>query len=404
MPWLRTGDNAATHPRYLALFELPDVDAAARIATFGFVSLCATLSAAHMKDYLVSYGVAASVGHGAEALLLDIAVRAGLMEEVTIDGTQMWKIVDDPDFIHMRTKEEIEWERQRKNDNSRPDLTIPVRLRDGDACRYCARIVRFEPGARKGAYVGTYDHRQPKHGATVDTLVVACTACNAGRKDDPLADQRYPLLPPPPKPYYSPHTRKWLREHEWARDNGYSITSRRGRTIPPGTVPDDRKHLLDERQRPATQADTATTATRQPAGHRDTTERTDSQSENAPEHHTTTATSHPVRQRETRRQRTGTQPDHASTTPPQRPTNQADNANTQHPHSPAQTPDLPDTADPAEAQPPTSGSAGSGRDGSGRSPDHPHPDETLPSRTRSLHSSAVPRRRGRRSKHRKTGH
>ncbi|APE10778.1 hypothetical protein BO226_17550 [Rhodococcus sp. 2G] len=365
-----------------------------RIAAFGFVSLCATLSAAHTSDYLVSFGVACQVGHGAERELIDICVRAGLMEEVEVDGTRMWKIVDDPEFLHMRTRDEIEWERQRKADNSRPDLVIPIRLRDGDACRYCGRVVKFEPGARKGGFVGTYDHRVPKQAATVDTLVVACTACNAGRKDDPLADDRYPLLPPPSKPYYSAHTRKWIAEHPWAKANGFSITSRRGKTLPPGTVPDDRKPVVEHTQRPGSQPDNAN-------------QRPDTQSDNAP-----TSTRHPGGQRTpTNTQRTGSQPENATTRPdihsdnanPQRPTSQADNANTKQPAPPAQTPDLLNPADPAEHQPPTSGKSGSGRDGSGRVGDQTSPpDRKPPSRSRSLPNSSPPRR-GRRGKNRKTG-
>ncbi|MDV2477448.1 hypothetical protein F8M49_22365 [Rhodococcus zopfii] len=385
MPWLRTGDNVATNPRLLRVYDDPDASTSLVIEAFGFLVLCASLAAAHTTDYVVSWGTACLIARDEAPRLLDVCVRAGLMEEATVDGERVWKIVDDPEFLHMRSKEEIEWEHQRKNDNSRPDLIIPVRLRDGDACRYCAKVVKFAPGARKGRIVGTYDHRQPGKAATVETMVVACSGCNAGRKNDPLADERYPLLPPPSKPYFSPYTRTWIREHPWARDNGYSITSRRGRTIPPGTVPDDRKTIVEQHQRPATQADTATDATRQPAGHREPTRRPGTRPDTA----TTTATSHPVRERDT----------------PQRPAIHADNAHPPHPPTPAPTPVLPDTADPAEHLPPGSGSAGSGRVGSGRvgMSGNPPPDPNPPSRTHSL-PSPTPRRRGRRGKNRKAGH
>lgn len=411
MPWLRTGDTAATHPRYLALFELDDVDATMRIAAFGFVSLCATLSAAHTSDYLVSYGVACQVGHGAERALLDICVRAGLMEEVEVDGVHMWKIVDDPEFLHMRTKEEIEWERQRKADNANPELIIPVRLRDGDACRYCGQVVNWR--ARKGRIAGTYDHRVPGKGATIDTLVVSCSGCNASRSNDPLADERHPLLPAPTKPYYSPHTREWIAAHDWAKANGYSIDHHRGGApVPPGTVPDDRQDLVAALARPSNQPDTApiTAATQQPAGARapQPTQRADTQSDTAHRSDPTprriprteqrpdtpSDNAHPTAAARTARRRT----DHhrARPTPdtaPPRPRHQPGHAN---PPRPASTPDLPDPADPADCLSTGSGNTGTGRDGSvrvgNRTTRRPQDSSSSSARARS--------RRGRRSRNR----
>jgi len=380
MPWLRTGDNVATSPRLLRIWEDPDATTALMLEAFGFLVLCASLSAAHTQDYHVSWGTAVLVAREEASRMIDVCVRAGLLEETEVDGIQMWKIIDDPDFLHMRTKEEIDWERQRKSDNSNPELIIPVRLRDGDACRYCGQVVKW--AARKGRLAGTYDHRVPGQAATVATMVVACKRCNSARKDNPIADEQYPLLPAPTRPYFSPETREWIAGHEWAKANGYSITSRRGKTIPPGTVPDDRKSIVERTQRTGSQPENAT----QP--------RPTSQVDNATP---------------TTRQRTGSQPENATSRPDtqsdpantSRPTSQVDNANPTHPHPPAQTADLPDPADPAERHSPASGRAGSGRDGTGRSP-NPLPDRNVPSRNRSLPNPS-PRRRGRRGKNRKTG-
>ncbi|WP_418345253.1 hypothetical protein [Rhodococcus pyridinivorans] len=343
------------------------------LEAFGFLVLCASLSAAHTTDYHVSWGTAVLVAREEASRMLDVCMRAGLMEEIVVDGTQMWKIVEDPEFLHMRTAEEITWERQRKSDNSNPELIVPVRLRDGDACRYCGQVVKWT--ARKGRLAGTYDHRVPGRAATIDTMVVSCGRCNSARKDNPAADEQHPLLPAPARPYFSPETRKWIAEHDWAKANGYSITSRRGKTLPPGTVPDDRRTIVERTQRSGSQPDNA------PA-------RPDTQSDNA---HTAS-------------QRSGSRPENATQRPethsdnanPQRPTNQADNADTKHPALSAQSPDLLSSADPAEHQPPTSGKAGTGRDGSGRVGNQiPSPDRNAPSQP-----NRTPRRRGRRSKKR----
>lgn len=239
MPWLRTGDTAANHPIVLAPLEHHDVDERLVNEVFGFVSRCALQSTAHLTDYVVNRGTALAIGGFQRAdALLQVAIFSGYMTEVQVDlddgqGTRTaYKIIDDPEFIHMRTREEIEWERQRKSDNSNPALIIPVRLRDGDACRYCGMVVNFR--ARRGRLAGTYDHREPGREATVDTYVVACGACNSGRSNDPAADTAYPLLPIPRKPYYSPQTIEWIETNEWAISNGYKAPKPPATTIRPG--------------------------------------------------------------------------------------------------------------------------------------------------------------------------
>jgi hypothetical protein len=238
MPWLRIGDTAANHPIALAVLEDPAADDRLLNEVFGFVLRCSLQSTAHLTDYLVSMGTAIQIGgHSRVWALLDAAVDAGYFSpaEMIVDGIarKAYKLLDEPDFIHMRTREEIEWERQRKTDNSNPALIVPVRLRDGDACRYCGLVVDFRPGQRKGRIAGTYDHRRPGHEATVETYVVCCRACNASRGDDTNADASLPLLPAPAKPYYSAHTIEWIRTNDWAKRNGIK-PPRKGRAIAPG--------------------------------------------------------------------------------------------------------------------------------------------------------------------------
>lgn len=238
MPWLRIGDTAANHPTALAVLEDPDADDRLLNEVFGFVVRCALQSTAHLTDYMISMGTAIQIGgHSRAFALLDAAVDAGYLSpaEMTIDGIgrKAYKLTDDPDFIHMRTREEIEWERQRKTDNSNPALIVPVRLRDGDACRYCGLVVDFRPGQRKGRIAGTYDHRAPGQAATIDTYVVCCRACNASRSDDPNADASLPLMPAPSKPYYSAHTIEWIKTNDWAKRNGIK-PPRKGKAIAPG--------------------------------------------------------------------------------------------------------------------------------------------------------------------------
>ncbi|WP_372699403.1 hypothetical protein [Arthrobacter sp. JSM 101049] len=241
MPWLRMGDTAANHPTVLGVLEHQDADEKLVNEVFGFVVRCAAQSTAHLTDYVVNRGTALAIGGFSRAeKLLEVAMFAGYMTVQERDlgdgqGTRtVYKIMDDPEFIHMRTREEIEWERQRKSDNSNPALIIPVRLRDGDACRYCGQVVKFAPGARTGRHVGTYDHRSPGQAATVETYVVSCKGCNSSRSDAPDADTALPLLPVPQKPYYSPATVEWIKTNDWAQRNGYKAPEPPAQPIAPG--------------------------------------------------------------------------------------------------------------------------------------------------------------------------
>lgn len=210
MSWVRAGDNSATHPVVMAVYDLADGDPGAVNEVFGFFMRLALQAASHSTDYVIDVGTAWMIGGSKTEWLLEIATKAGYL--VPQRGkTRTWKLIDDPDFVHMRTRAEVEWEAQRKADNANTSLTVPVRLRDGDACRYCASIVKWT--ARRGKLAATYDHREAGHAATVATLVVCCTGCNAGRRDDPDADERYPLRDAPAEPFYSDSTAQWLGKH-----------------------------------------------------------------------------------------------------------------------------------------------------------------------------------------------
>jgi len=208
VPFARLGDTAATHPVVMR-GHTPDPRTVNEV--FGFVLRCATLSAAHLTDYLVDVGTTWMMGGSETPRLCELAEQAGYWAPAaTTSGHACYRLLDDADFLHIRLRDEVEWERQQRNDSRNPALTVPVRHRDGDSCRYCGRYVNF--GARQGEHAGTYDHRVPGQPATVDTLVVSCGPCNSGRRDHPDADERYPLRPVPAPPLYTTRTVAFLAE------------------------------------------------------------------------------------------------------------------------------------------------------------------------------------------------
>ncbi|MCK7661983.1 hypothetical protein [Corynebacterium antarcticum] len=237
MPWLRMGDDAAMYPKLLDILEYELADDRLINECFGFLVRCSTTSANYITDYIVTYGTAVQIaGPTRVEDVTDALAFAGLLIPLDPeDGRRRWEIFQDPEFIHMRTADELEWEKQRKTDNSNPELTIQVRVRDGDACRYCGSVVNFK--ARKGKLGGTYDHRVPGQAATVETMVVACGSCNARRRDNPDADRMVPLLPEPSPPYYSKSTVEWINGHQWSREHGIVVKPTGRHQVPVGKVP-----------------------------------------------------------------------------------------------------------------------------------------------------------------------
>lgn len=216
MPWLKQSDAAANHPIVLTAHELPDADDRILNELFGYVARCATQSAAFEQDYIVTLGTARHMAgsHSRFVALSAAAQRCGYWIETTIDGEdgerrQAFKLVEDNDLFHMILKAEREWTNQRKRDGRDPKKTVPVRLRDGDACRYCGKTVSWTD--RTSGRAGSYDHAVPGAEATIETYVVCCKECNGRRQNDP--DRTWRTMPVPEEPLYGPETVKFLAKH-----------------------------------------------------------------------------------------------------------------------------------------------------------------------------------------------
>lgn len=251
MAWLKAGDTAAMDERVLGVAELTDADERSVNEVFGFVMRLFLQAAQQETDYRVSLGTAMVLSPLRYEALLDQAARSGLLSLVVEDGRRVIQLVADGEFLHMRTREEMQWESQRKADVRDTTLTVPVRHRDGDACRYCGVVVSF--GMRRGGRAGTYDHLIPGQRArSPHEMVVACKSCNSGRRDaEEGRGAAYPLLPPPAEGnrYYSKSTIAWLEE------NG-TILTELGLTVPtrPRGAKDRRPGTQTRPDAPATPA------------------------------------------------------------------------------------------------------------------------------------------------------
>ena len=210
MPWMKVGDESDTFPLLMDLAAFEGFDHRTMNEVQGFVFRCAAYSAKHLTDSIVDLGVIAMYAGSESERLIRLCTEVGLMSWVEVDGRRKLKLVENPDYINIRTKEEIEHERQQNRDNRDPAIKGPVLLRDGDTCRWCETPVYWtgKPSARKG----TLDHLKPGQAATVDTMVVACWRCNSARKQDESDTwaKEHPLVPAPARPRYGKATTKYL--------------------------------------------------------------------------------------------------------------------------------------------------------------------------------------------------
>ncbi|MFK4072066.1 HNH endonuclease, partial [Streptomyces sp. NPDC029674] len=219
MPWLKVSDASATHPIALAAMEADDADDRIVNELFGFVARCAVMAAQHERDYVVTVGTArVMAGSSRFEALVAAAVRAGYFVETTAEDAEgvprrAFRLVEEKDLFHMLLKKERAWETQRRNDVANPELTVPVRLRDGDGCRWCGKTVAWRD--RKSGRGATYDHVRPGQGAaSPEDLVVACRSCNSARKDEENTSFDRALMPPPEHPLYGADTLAFLAEHD----------------------------------------------------------------------------------------------------------------------------------------------------------------------------------------------
>jgi len=241
MAWGRFGDTSHSHRKLMRAMARDPVRGA---AVWGAVTLCLSWSTQESQDWWVSESfVLAKWGDKGPELMRD-AQACGLVKRgrTRRHGENGWLIDDsDPELLHIRTKEEVDRDREKSRATRQKDATREVRLRDGDQCRYCGKTVDWTD--RVSARRGTYDHPDP---ATRDVFVVACGECNNAKynrtAEQWAADGGRKLLPPPDEPYIG------------------KVTAQRYNVQP--TAPADRAHPdhSDDAatQRPGSQPDTAT--------------------------------------------------------------------------------------------------------------------------------------------------
>ena len=212
MAWVRVGDEALSHPKLMSLFDVEGAEDISIIEMFGFLMALATYSAKHLTDGIIERGAAFRHGdRSRSAHLIDVAVGAGLLTWVEVEGKRKLRLFTDEEFIHIQPREEVMRRRARSRENRDKDKKAAVIFRDGDQCRYCGKLVRWTGPI--GNNFGTLDHVDPDSlgDAPVDGLVVACHECNSSRGHARESfDAASPLRPVPSTPYYGVWSAEFL--------------------------------------------------------------------------------------------------------------------------------------------------------------------------------------------------
>lgn len=230
MAWVRVGDEALSHPKLMSLYDVEGAEDISIVEMFGFLMALATYSAKHLTDGIIERGAAFRDGdRSRSAHLIDVAVGAGLLTWVEVEGKRKLRLFTDEEFIHVQPREEVMRRRARSRENRDPNKKAAVIFRDGDQCRYCGKVVRWT--GPTGYNLGTLDHVNPDSlgDAPVDGLVVACHECNSSRGHAREAfDAASPLRPVPTKPYYGVWSAEFLTRY------GYEAAP----SVDPGTPVD----------------------------------------------------------------------------------------------------------------------------------------------------------------------
>jgi len=215
MAWVRVGDEALSHPKLMSLYDVEGAEDISIVEMFGFLMALATYSAKHLTDGIIERGAAFRDGdRSRSAHLIDVAVGAGLLTWVEVDGAKKLRLFTDEEFIHVQPREEVMRRRARSRENRDPNKKAAVIFRDGDQCRYCGKVVRWT--GPKGYNLGTLDHVDPDSlgdapaGAPLSPCYEGTPPRGPARE---AFDAASPLRPIPSTPYYGVWSAEFLTRY-----------------------------------------------------------------------------------------------------------------------------------------------------------------------------------------------
>lgn len=212
MAWGRSDDTTTLHPRVIALASARDERQLNE--AWGFIHRAFCWSSQNLTDGFIPEAIVLTLAGSRATSLVRVAQQASILGPKEKDpelGMRGWRLILDlDDLLHLRTKAEVTAERDYRAQLRDPEEFGPVRLRDGDQCRYCGVIVRWKDNtSARGALLDHVVKGEPE-------MVVSCRKCNGIKGSKTLEEAGLTLKRPPKNPYFSDYTRKLLTRHGFA--------------------------------------------------------------------------------------------------------------------------------------------------------------------------------------------
>jgi 5-methylcytosine-specific restriction endonuclease McrA len=199
MPWIRLSDDYFDHPKFSNLS-----DGAFRLWHEG-LAYCRKFQ----TDGLIPAAVMRRLRSYSPKRMRE------LMAPWMPDRKPLW---DDLPDVGVKVHDYLDWnlskeEEQQQREESKqrmalgrdPEIRRALRSRDGNNCRYCARVVSWTD--RRGPGGATYDHVTPGAGDHIENLVIACRGCNSKKGRRTPAEAGMELRPPLHASFIEPEVR-----------------------------------------------------------------------------------------------------------------------------------------------------------------------------------------------------
>ncbi|NPV80817.1 MAG: hypothetical protein HPY52_11160 [Firmicutes bacterium] len=199
MAWIELHQSVWTHRKTLRLaaeLEIPSIYAVGHMAQFWCWAIDNVPNGCLINIPPRVIAIAAG-WPGDPDTFCRAALAAGFFDD---DGQGNLSIHDWYDYagrlLEQREHAASQKKRHRELYANKP-LTQAIRERDQNRCRYCGRLVDWKD--RKSPAGATYDYIDPNGPTTIENVVVACRACNAGKGRRTPEAAGYRLLPAPTK-------------------------------------------------------------------------------------------------------------------------------------------------------------------------------------------------------------
>jgi 5-methylcytosine-specific restriction endonuclease McrA len=196
MAWIEVHQSLPNHKKTLVasdILDIPPVHFMGHLICFWLWALD-NAPDGNLKGISARIIARAAQWDGDPQQFLNALLQAGFIDQVG-DSYVIHDWYDYAGRLLDQRQHAAEQKRRHRELYNNKALIQAIRERDKDRCRYCGRPVNWKD--RKGPDGATYDYVDPSGPTSLENVVVACRACNAGKGQRTPEEAGYVLLPPP---------------------------------------------------------------------------------------------------------------------------------------------------------------------------------------------------------------